>query len=121
MNIFNTLRHKTLFHKLMYNLNILLVLYLSMISTIITIFLNCYSNARLILPLSAILYNNLTLQSCQCLGIKQNISAFQYDSNEKSCYTYGNDSSRANIRVKVNSQVCFVNQTTTVRRNIFVA
>lgn len=76
--------------------------------------MNCYSNARLILPLSTIIYNNLTLQSCQCLTIPQNISGFQYNTDDKSCCIFGNNSTQTNIRVKMNSQVCFVNRTTPV-------
>ncbi len=84
------------------DVNILLILLLLIIPTIIGISMSCYSNAQLILPPSSILYNNFTLESCQ------------YDSNDESCYTFGNDSLRSNIRIKINSQVCFVNGTTTV-------
>ena len=98
----------------MFYLPILLILLLLIISMIISIDLNCYSNARLILLSSATLYKNLTLQSCQCLMIQEDISGVQYNSNEKSCYTFGNDSSRSNIRINTDSQVCFVNQISTV-------
>jgi hypothetical protein len=96
------------------DVNILLIFLLLIIPTIIGIPMSCYSNAQLILPPSSILYNNFTLESCQCLTIYQNISGFQYDSNDESCYTFGNDSLRSNIRIKINSQVCFVNGTMTV-------
>lgn len=76
--------------------------------------MNCYSNARIILPLSTIIYNNSTLQSCQCLVNQKNISGFQYNSDERSCCIFGNDSLVTNIRVKRNSQICFVNQTAMV-------
>jgi hypothetical protein len=102
------------FLKAMYELTIILILLLLIIPTIISTYMNCYSNATIILPSGTILYNNLTFQSCQCLTIQENLEGFQYDNNEQSCYTFGNDSLRSNIRIKMNSQVCFINQTSTV-------
>ncbi len=104
----------------MLRLTIFLILVLLSIPTIISINMGCYFNARLILSSSVMLYNNLTLQSCQCLMIQPNISGFQYDNNDNSCYTFGNDSLRSNLRIKINSQVCFVNRTPTVCRRILL-
>jgi len=95
-------------------LTIKLILFLLSIPPIISIRMTCYSNASLILPPNTILYNNLTLQSCKCLMAQQNMSGFQYNSNGKSCYIFGNNSSLSNIRVTLNSQVCFINQTSMV-------
>ncbi len=75
--------------------------------------MNCYSNARLGLSSNAILYNNFTLESCQCSMMQSTLFGFQYDSTNNSCYTFGNDLSRSNLRVKINSQVCFIDLTTT--------
>jgi hypothetical protein len=111
MNIVYIFRHAKSFVQVMFDLNILLILLLLIIPMIISIEMSCYSNASLILPSSTILYNNLTFSSCQCLMIQPNISGFQYDYNEQSCYTFGNDSSLSNLRVKINSRVCFVNRT----------
>ncbi len=104
----------------MRHLTILSILLLSIVPTIISIYMSCYFNARLILPPSALLYNSLTLQSCKCLMTQPNVSGFQYDSNNQSCYTFGNDSSRANLRVQTNSQVCFLNQIATVCYRFFL-
>jgi len=95
-------------------LTIKLILCLLRIPPIISIRMTCYYNASLILPSNNILYNNLTLQSCQCFMVQQNMSGFQYNSNGQSCYIFGNNSSLSNIRVTLNSQVCFINQTSTV-------
>jgi hypothetical protein len=95
-------------------LTIKLILCLLSIPPIISIRMTCYYNASLILPSNTILYNNLTLQSCQCFMVQQNMSGFQYNSNGESCYIFGNNSSLSNIRVTLNSQVCFINQTSTV-------
>lgn len=109
-----TFRHAKLFLLVMFDFTILLILLLWTISMIISLPMNCYSNARLDLPTSAILYNNFTLESCQCLMIQQTLSGFQYDSIDNSCYAFSNDSSRSDLRVKIDSQVCFINRTSIV-------
>jgi hypothetical protein len=102
------------FLKMMAYLTVLLILLRLIIPMIVSLQMNCYSNASLILPPSTIQYNNLTLQSCKCLTIEQSISGFQYNNDEQSCYTFGNDSLLSDIRIKINCQVCFVNRTSTV-------
>jgi len=98
---------------MMVSLTIKLILCLLSIPPIISIRMTCYYNASLILPSNNILYNNLTLQSCQCFMLQQNMSGFQYNSNGQSCFIFGNQS-LSNIRVTLDSQVCFINQTSTV-------
>jgi len=95
------------------NLPIRLILLLFMIEFVFGLQLQCYSNAHLILPPSTILYTNVTLQSCRCISITPTIFGFQYDSNNRSCYTFQNDSSQSDLRARNNSQVCFLNRTST--------
>lgn len=94
--------------------SITLLIFLGVSSTI-SIQLNCYLNASLILPSNTILYNNVTIEYCQCLLREEDIYGFLYDNSTNSCYTFGNNSSISNIRISVNSQVCFVNRTIMVR------
>lgn len=114
INDIHIFRYTKCFLKMMMYFTILSILLLLNIPTTVSLNMSCYSNASLILPVDTIFYNNLTYQSCTCLMIQQNISGFQYDSNQQSCYTFGNNISRTNLRVKINSQVCFVNRTSTV-------
>jgi hypothetical protein len=81
--------------------------------------MSCYSNAGLILPSDAALHENVTFESCGCLSIHQNISDFQYNNDTNSCYIFPNNSSLSNIRVTINSQVCFIDRTLTVREYFF--
>ena len=74
----------------------------------------CYNNASLINLPNATLYNNLTLQSCQCLFSQQSRSSFQYNSSDQTCHICDYDIAAVNLRVALGCQVCFCNQTTTV-------
>ena len=94
--------------------SITLLVFLAVSSTI-SIQLNCYLNANLLLPSNTILYNNVTIEYCQCLLSEEDTYGFLYNNSTNSCYTFGNDSSISNIRVSLSSQVCFVNRTIMVR------
>ncbi|UJR26398.1 hypothetical protein I4U23_007730 [Adineta vaga] len=92
---------------------LLLLLFLLIISSIVCIRLDCYNNASLIFLPTAMLYNNLTLLSCQCLLIQQQKSTFQYNSIEQTCYLFDYSLSVTNLQITRNSRVCYYNQTTT--------
>ena len=93
------------------DLMILLILLLLILPMIISISMGCYSNAYLILPSNTTVYTNFTLQSCQCLMINSDAAGFQYNIDDQSCSVFNNDSSRSDLLVKINSQVCFINRT----------
>ena len=86
------------------------------ISSSINIRLYCYPNADVIFPRSTVLYNNATFGFCRCSSTELNASrGFQYDQSTNSCYILTSDVPISNIRVKINSTVCFINSSSTVR------
>lgn len=78
-----------------------------------TIQLSCYFNASFPILLNVQFYPNITLESCRCLIFNSTVAAFQYNYQQKTCYTMRNMSSLANIRVTPTSLVCWYNRTTT--------
>ncbi|CAF1534200.1 unnamed protein product [Adineta ricciae] len=88
---------------------------LCLISSSISIRLYCYPNADVILPRSTVLYNNATFGFCRCSGIELNASrGFQYNQSTNSCYILTSDVPISNIRMKINSIVCFINSSSTL-------
>ncbi|CAF0855758.1 unnamed protein product [Adineta ricciae] len=86
-----------------------------LISSSISIRLYCYPNADVILPRSTVLYNNATFGFCRCSSTALNASrGFQYDQSTNSCYILTSDVSISNMRVKINSIVCFINSSSTL-------
>ena len=78
-----------------------------------TLQISCYSNASFPNTSTMDYYPNSTFDSCRCLMLSNSIVAFQYDYQQKSCYTMRNISTFADIRVTSSSVFCLLNQTTT--------
>ncbi|UJR25771.1 hypothetical protein I4U23_007125 [Adineta vaga] len=92
-----------------------LIFLASLAHCIVSIRLSCYANANLTLPSDAVLYDNITIKSCQCLSIQQSlVYGFQYDKSTNSCYIFDSNVSISDLHVKINSRVCFINQSSSL-------
>jgi hypothetical protein len=100
--------------KTMFRLSRTSLLLLISVSITISIHMNCYFNAGFILPSNAVFYDNVTFEFCQCLLSQENITGFMYDNSTESCYILDDNLTISDLRVMINSQVCFVNQTNMV-------
>lgn len=94
----------------------MLVLFMFLIPTCLSIEIKCYSNANSKLsPISN--YSNRSCSLCKCLAYNQNYSPYKYDERNNNCFLYQNDLSPSDLQVQRNQTVCFFNQTTTVRNH----
>ena len=118
LNIRETTPKQTRFcNPTMLRVSAVFCLIFSITPSILSIPITCYINTSLILPSSATLYPNTTLESCRCLLLQEQVYGFQYNSEGKSCYAIGNDSSLTNLQITNYSQVCFLESINTVRKS----